>query len=271
MTARFIIAGTDTGVGKTVFSAALVDAIGGAYWKPVQAGLDGETDTEAVRRLANLPESRIFPEAYRLRTPASPHLAARYEGVEIKPPHPCPLPRKRLGVFDTPSWRASSATGRGGNSVPPSHERESNSVPSPQRGEGQGEGGLGPNVIHQTRVPLIIEASGGLLVPFSDHTLQIDIFRSWGFPVVLCARTSLGTINHTLLSIEALRSRNMPLLGVAFIGEAKPDVEETIVSFGKTRRLGRLAWIDPLSHAALRDAFAASFDKADFQGNSDAR
>ena len=254
MTARFVIAGTDTGVGKTTFSAALVDAIGGAYWKPVQAGLDGETDTEAVRRLANLPENRIFPEAYRLQTPASPHLAARYEGMEIiVPPHPCPLPK-----------------GRGGNCVPSSHGRGSNSVPSPQRGEGQGEGGLGPNVIHETRVPLIIEASGGLLVPFSDHILQIDIFRSWGFPVVLCASTALGTINHTLLSIEALRSRNMPLLGVAFIGEAKPDIEETIVSFGKTRRLGRLAWIDPLSHKSLRDAFATSFDKADFQGNTDA-
>jgi dethiobiotin synthetase len=83
-----IVTGTDTEIGKTMFSAGLTGALarryGAArYWKPVQAGLEEVTDSEAVQRLA--PGARIHPEAYRLITPASPHLAARIDGVEIDP------------------------------------------------------------------------------------------------------------------------------------------------------------------------------------------
>ncbi|MDP1092131.1 AAA family ATPase, partial [Klebsiella pneumoniae] len=70
MTQRFVVTGTDTNIGKTVFSAALADALGASYWKPVQAGLEGETDSEAVKRLGGIPAERIMPEAWRLRTPA---------------------------------------------------------------------------------------------------------------------------------------------------------------------------------------------------------
>jgi len=83
MNQRFVIVGTDTGVGKTVISAALVSALDAFYWKPVQAGLEGETDSQAVARLSGAPAHRILPEACRLRRAASPHLAARAEGVEI--------------------------------------------------------------------------------------------------------------------------------------------------------------------------------------------
>jgi dethiobiotin synthetase len=79
---RFVITGTDTGIGKTVFSAALAGALGIRYWKPIQSGLEEETDSEAVARLAGVP---VLPEAYRLRTPASPHLAAAIDGVTIDP------------------------------------------------------------------------------------------------------------------------------------------------------------------------------------------
>ena len=78
-----VVTGTDTDVGKTVFAAALAAALDGYYWKPVQAGLDGETDTEIVQRLSGLPSERILPEVYRLTTAASPHLAAERDGVEI--------------------------------------------------------------------------------------------------------------------------------------------------------------------------------------------
>ena len=61
-------------------SAARSTAI---YWKPVQAGLDGETDAEIVQRLSGLPAARVLPEVYRLKTAASPHLAAERDGVEI--------------------------------------------------------------------------------------------------------------------------------------------------------------------------------------------
>src|SRR5579871_1651229 len=76
--------------------------------------------------------------------------------------------------------------------------------------------------------PLVIEGAGGLMVPLDRTTLYIDVFARWRIPVVLCARTSLGTINHSLLSIEALRRREIALLGIAFLGEANPESERAI-------------------------------------------
>ena len=78
----FVVTGTDTGIGKTVFSAALAGALGLAYWKPVQAGTADGTDSETVRRLAGV---EILPEAYVFKTPASPHWAAEVEGRVIDP------------------------------------------------------------------------------------------------------------------------------------------------------------------------------------------
>ncbi|MBJ7444123.1 MAG: dethiobiotin synthase, partial [Sphingobium sp.] len=78
-----VVTGTDTGIGKTVFSAGLAAALRAYYWKPIQAGIDPDGDKEEVARLSGLPASHILPEAYRLTTPASPHLAARIDGVEI--------------------------------------------------------------------------------------------------------------------------------------------------------------------------------------------
>ena len=176
MNAGFIVTGTDTGIGKTVFSAALAGALGGYYWKPVQAGTEGETDSDAVRRLSGLAPDRILPEAYRLKFPASPHIAAAREGIEIKPER-LPLP-----------------------------------------------GGARP---------LVIEGAGGLLVPLSANLLQIDQFRAWGLPAILCARTSLGTINHTLLSLEALQRRNISVHGIAFIGEPSEESERTITDLAR--------------------------------------
>jgi dethiobiotin synthetase len=66
------------------------------------------------------------------------------------------------------------------------------------------------------------------MVPINRSTLYIDIFARWHLPVVLCARTALGTINHSLLSIEALRSRKIEILGIAFIGERNSDSESAI-------------------------------------------
>ena len=85
MSQSVIVTGTDTGIGKTVFSAALAGAWSARYWKPVQSGLEEETDTELVKRLSGLSESRFHPEAYRLKEPLSPHLSAEIDGVEIDP------------------------------------------------------------------------------------------------------------------------------------------------------------------------------------------
>ena len=82
-TERFLVTGTDTGIGKTVVSAMLVRALNASYFKPVQAGLDEPTDTDAVRDLSAMPDDQFFPECYRLQEPASPHLSASMEGIEI--------------------------------------------------------------------------------------------------------------------------------------------------------------------------------------------
>jgi len=208
MSARFVITGTDTDVGKTVFAAALAGALEAAYWKPIQAGLEGGGDKEIVRTLSGLPPDRILPEAYVLKTPASPHRAAELDGIEIDVAR------------------------------------------------------LEPPVV--TR-PLIVEGAGGLMVPITRSVLQIDIFADWNIPVVLCARTALGTINHTLLSIEALTRRAIPIHGVAFLGDENPDTERTIAEIGRVRSLGRLPHIARLDRAALAAAFAAGFSVRDFK------
>ena len=84
-----------------------------------------------------------------------------------------------------------------------------------------------------------------------------DLFADWALPAIIVARTTLGTINHTLLSIEALRARGIAIWGVAFVGEGNADSEQTICRIGKVRHLGRLPVLDPLEPATLARAFAA--------------
>lgn len=205
---RFVITGTNTDIGKTVFAAALTQALDGCYWKPVQAGLDGATDAQRVAALTGLAPDRILPEVWRLQTPASPHHAADLEGIRID---------------------ADALT-------PPTCDR-----------------------------PLVIEGAGGALVPLNHDVLFADVFARWKLPTIVCASTALGTINHSLLTLEALRARAVPVLGIAFIGEANASSEAAIVRFGQVRRLGRLPWLDTLTPDTLRTAFAAGFDLGDFQ------
>jgi dethiobiotin synthetase len=112
--------------------------------------------------------------------------------------------------------------------------------------------------------PLVVEGAGGVLVPLADDLLYADMFARWGAPVVLVARTALGTINHSLLSIEALRRRGVPILGVAFVGDSVEDSEATIARISGVRRLGRLGRIAPLDAGTLAQAFAAGFRTEDF-------
>jgi len=207
---RFFIVGTDTNVGKTVFSAALVGALGAYYWKPVQSGLEGETDTMTVARLSGLSADRLLPEAYRLTTPASPHLAARLDGVTIDV--------DRLAPPD--------------------------------------------------RAPLVVETAGGVMTPLTEEFSTIDLLARWRLPVILCARTTLGTINHSLLSLEALRRREIPVFGVVFVGEENEDTQRIIVKMSGARALGRLPFVSPLTVETLGATFAAHFRRADFDRTS---
>jgi len=208
MSRRIVVTGTDTEIGKTVFAAGLADLLGASYWKPIQSGLEGETDSEIVAQLGGLSEDRILPERYRLKTPVSPHQSAAIDGVRID--------ANELVIPDT-----------GGR-------------------------------------PVVIEGAGGLMVPLDPSTLYIDIFARWRMPVVLCARTSLGTINHSLLSVEALRRRDIDILGIAFIGDGHPESERAICEIGRIKRLGRLPRLSPLNQGTLREAFAAAFKPSDF-------
>ncbi|MGN6268352.1 MAG: dethiobiotin synthase [Sphingomonas sp.] len=113
--------------------------------------------------------------------------------------------------------------------------------------------------------PLVVEGAGGVLVPVTRDVLFAGLFARWAAPVVLVARTALGTINHSLLSIEALKRRKVPLLGIAFIGDAIEDTEATIAAIGGVKRLGRLPLLDPLDRDSLAAAFTQHFDLEDFR------
>jgi dethiobiotin synthetase len=102
------------------------------------------------------------------------------------------------------------------------------------------------------------------MVPITREFLQIDLYRKWDLPVILVARTTLGTINHTLLSIAALRMQEIPLHGVAFVGEDNSDNIRTIGEMGDVRVLGRLPHLPQLNAHTLRDAFTSHFRQEDF-------
>jgi len=97
----------------------------------------------------------------------------------------------------------------------------------------------------------------------------IDLFANWRHPVVLCTRTGLGTINHTLLSLEALRNRSIPILGIIFIGEDNPDTVRTISEMGEVKVLGRMPILDTVDTASLTRIFKNNFNAQDFKGFGD--
>ncbi|MBD2702550.1 dethiobiotin synthase [Spirosoma sp. BT702] len=92
----------------------------------------------------------------------------------------------------------------------------------------------------QTDNALVIELAGGLMVPLNDTYLNIDLVQKFDLPVVLVSRNYLGSINHTLLSVEACRNRQIPLLGIVFNGTTNPATEEFILSYTKLPCLARI-------------------------------
>ena len=208
----FIITGTDTDIGKTVFSAALLQALkkegqNTSYWKPIQSGLDGIVDTRMVQKLSGAHDDAFLEEAYVLSEPLSPHRSAELDQVHID-----------LDALALPEV----------------------------------EGGL------------LIEGAGGLMVPLTRKALLINQFKRWDLPVIVCARAGLGTINHTLLSLEALWSRQIPVHGLVFIGEGNPDNVTTIKQLSGEKVLGWLPKLDEVTPQTLDKAFQQHFDVNDF-------
>ena len=199
---QFVVAGTDTGVGKTLVSAMLVAGLGASYWKPIQSGLSEESDSALVRQLCARHDDPCLPEAYRFHAPISPHAAAAAEGISIT--------RANL--------RLPKVNGR-----------------------------------------LIVEGAGGLMVPINEQTLLIDLIRDWGLPVLLVARNRLGVINHTLLSLAALRQSAIEVIGVVLNGGRNAVNRQAIEAYGGVEVLAEIPLLTVVDPAALRTAYVTFF------------
>ncbi len=103
----------------------------------------------------------------------------------------------------------------------------------------------------ETDRALVVEGAGGLLVPLNDRHTMADLISRLGLPCVLVALSGLGTINHTLLSLEALKARDIPVLGVVMNGELNPANADAIRSFGGVPVLLELAPLEPLDGRAV--------------------
>lgn len=109
----------------------------------------------------------------------------------------------------------------------------------------------------KTEQPLVVEGAGGLMVPINDKHMMIDLIHHLKLPVVIAARSALGTLNHSLLSIEALKKRQIPIVGVVLMGPSHPDNTRDIAHFGQVDILGRIDHLPELSGPQLLKAFQA--------------
>jgi len=180
---KIIIAGAGTDQGKTIVSAIFTTLLQGDYWKPVQSGGEENFDSDTVKKLIDPEKHCIYPSAYCLKAPLSPHHAARLENITID--------ITRI--------------------IPPKTSR-----------------------------PLIIEGVGGVLVPLTKKNLTIDLFVAWNAKWIIVSRHYVGSINHTLLTINELQKRNISIAGIIFNGEFNPDSEAAILEFSQLPVLGRL-------------------------------
>ena len=220
------ITGTDTGVGKTTVSVALLAAarargLRALAAKPVESGCEPApggalvpADAIALERAATgtAPPDDAAPagSVYRLRAPLAPSVAAALEGRAL---HLEPMLRACARLAS-----------------------------------------LAPDL-------LLVEGAGGLLVPLTDELLLADLFAALGHPLVIVARDSLGTINHTLLTVEVARRRRLELAGVilcaATAGTSDDDAARNAAEIerrGDVPVLGRLPRVTPAEPAALARA-----------------
>jgi dethiobiotin synthetase len=212
------VTGTDTGVGKTVVSAALMHryrpAVSLRYWKPIQTGIEQDDDTADVERLGRCGADEIRRTGIRLPRPVSPHLAARLHGATIRV---APL------------------------------------VESMVR--------LAPDSTACEPARWIVEGAGGVLVPINDTETMVDLIGALGLPVLVVARTTLGTINHTLLTLEALRRRALRVPGVVMVGDRNAENRRAIERYGDAPVLGEMPHFSPLDAAELAAWAATELDR----------
>jgi dethiobiotin synthetase len=120
------------------------------------------------------------------------------------------------------------------------------------------------NAFHLPEAPAgrkwIVEGAGGVMVPLNERELMRDLMRRIGFPVIVAARTSLGTINHTLLTLAALREAQLPICGVALIGDENFENRRAIEHYGNVRVVGQIPILEKINRTALLDVYQKHFD-----------
>ena len=191
---QFVICGTDTDIGKTLISSFFVRGLNSFYWKPIQSGIESETDSQVVARLTKVNKAKIINEAYIFREPVSPHWAAEIDQKVIN-----------LQLLNLPNVDGS----------------------------------------------LIVETAGGLMVPITRNYLQIDQIKKWDIPVILVCKSGLGTLNHTLLSIEALKKRNIKILGIVVNEEKHLDNPKTLSEFSSLPIIAEFPYIKKIDYNDL--------------------
>lgn len=194
---NYFITGIGTDVGKSIASAVLVEALEADYWKPIQAGDLDNSDTIKTKALVSNFKSQFHPERHKLNTPASPHLAAKLDGVDI-----------HIDDFNLP----------------------------------------------ETDNHLIIEGAGGILVPINEREETIlDLITYCEAEVILVSRHYLGSINHTLLSINQLKQKSVSIKGIIFIGDENKATESIIIQNTGVNNLGRIPMLKSINKESIKD------------------
>ena len=113
--------------------------------------------------------------------------------------------------------------------------------------------------------PLIAEGAGGIMVPINENQTMLDLARHLGLPVIVASRTALGTINHTVLTVRALRAAGMDLRGVVMIGPPSRDNEKSIEKYAPAPIIGRIPWLPEINRRELLRVFESEFDRKYFE------
>ena len=179
---KLFITGIGTDVGKTIASSIIVEALEADYWKPIQAGDLDNSDSHKVEKYVSNAISKFHKNSYALNTPASPHLAAKIDGITI----------------------------------------DINKITEPK-----------------TKNHLVIEGAGGIFVPLNNSDCVIDLIQP-DYKVVVVSRHYLGSINHTLMTIEILKSRKLNVAGIIFSGDENKSSESIILEKTNVPMIGRI-------------------------------
>jgi dethiobiotin synthase len=108
-------------------------------------------------------------------------------------------------------------------------------------------------------MPLVVEGAGGVMAPINSHQFMTDLMRHLALPVVVAARSTLGTINHTLLSLQCLRGAELQICGVVLIGPENPENREAIEYYGKVRVVGHIPVLQQIDRESLLNVYATYF------------